>query len=386
MAFLSNKTVNRLNLHLALVTLLEQAFSVFGPIYLYNRGFSVAEILTGMALVIFLRMPMRLLSLPIISRFGLKTALMIGATGYALTFPVLSEVSGVDCWLLLYAILYSIFNAMHWWAFHTFYSLAGELEKRGRQVATGYALATGIAALAPVLCAVMIAHEGFRDYFILAFPLIAAMLANLAFAKNIPIAPVRWREGREAVGSLGAKIHLMDSSSSYPMGICWLFVVYFYVGKMEPLGGIITFGIAVQAVYQLLLGTWMDKGRGTRITHAAGCLQSLTVLGRAFFPLSLAGILGLGALGAAGNVHYLASETTALYNDAKGSPHPLWYWLFTEMGWDVGSLFGAGGAALLLWLGVDLRHVILLALPSLLALWWLLHRYYAKHRYVIPAT
>jgi hypothetical protein len=381
MAFFSNKTINCLNLHNALTGLMEQAYIVFGPLCLYSHGFSVAQIFAFVAVSIALRTPMRFLSFPIIHRIGLKGATMLGAFGYAMTFPVLWHIQGFDRWMLLYMLLYTIFNAMHWFAYHTLYSLAGEHEKRGRQVAAGSALAAMIAALAPILSAVTIAHEGFRDYFLLSLPLAALMLLNLSRCGDIVIPRLRWEDGRRVLSSIGIRIHLLESSATYPSALGWLFTVYFFVGSITPLGGFITFGIIMQIFYQLLVGAWVDRGRGITIVNVAGSLRMATVLGRAFLPLSTPAILGLQAFSAAGDVHHLATQPTANYNSAKQSPHPVWYWLFTEMAWDAGTFLSAGGAALLLWQGVELRHVICLALPSMALLWWLLHRYFSTHAY-----
>ena len=381
MAYFSNRTINCLNLHTALAGLLEQAYIAFAPLYLYTRGFTVAEILAFIAVSILLRSPMRLLSLPFIRRFGLKSAVQVGMAGYALSFVVLSHVKGLDLWLLFYMLVYSIFNSMHWFAFHTWYSIAGEHAQRGRQVAMGYALTAMIAALVPLLSAVTIAREGFKDYFLLVFPLTALMLLNLSRCRNIAVPHVRWADGRSAIASLGVKIHLLESVAAYPLAIGWLFTLYLYIGTITPLGGIITFGIIAQIFYQLLVGSWVDSGRGPAVVNAAGSLRMAATLGCAFLPLSLPAIFSVQAVFGAGDVHHLATAPTAIYNSAKQSANTLLYWLFAEMAWDAGTFFGAGFASLLLWKGMGLRHVILISLPPMGSLWWLLHRYFSRHAY-----
>jgi hypothetical protein len=126
---------------------------------------------------------------------------------------------------------------------------------------------------------------------------------------------------------------------------------------------------------------WVDGGKGTLIVHTDGMLRFFVVIARAFLPLSLPHILGLEAIAAIGDVHHTTVQPTVLYNAGKQYPHPIWYWLFAETGWDIGALIGAGGSAFLLWQGMELRHVILMALPFIAVLWWLLRNYFIKHAY-----
>ena len=225
MAFLSNKTINRLNLHLALVNLLDQSFTVFGPVYLYTKGISIAGILLIITALNLLRMPFRFLAFPVIRRWGLRNAILIGATGYGLSFPVLSLVKGVDGWLGLYILMYAVFNSMHWFCFHTFYSLAGEHENRRKHFAAAQALTTGFAAIAPLISGVFILHEGFKSYFLLAFVLIGLMWLTLMHCESGNIGKVHWHNSGGYIKSFGAQIQFLEAASSYPIMICWLFTV-----------------------------------------------------------------------------------------------------------------------------------------------------------------
>jgi hypothetical protein len=380
MGFFSNRTINCLNLQLALFALLDQAYFVFSPIYFYSQGFSLVSIFLLMAFPNFLRAPLRVIALPLIFRIGLKASVMLGAAGCGLSFCLLSLSKGWDKWLLLYCVGLAFFSGIHWLAFHTFYSLAGEQEKRGRQVAVAYALATVTTAIAPILGAWFITAYDFQSYFLLAGVLVAFMLGTLSRCQNIPFSPTPWPQAKKLAFNLGAKMHLAESSLGYIFIYCWIFAVYFQVGKITSLGVIIAFGIVVQMVYQFLLGKWMDGGHGIFVAHIAGSTRVLQGLGKALLPLSLPVILGMEALNAVSNVHHCASQPMVLYNDGKKSADTFWYWFFAETAWDIGTVVAGIIASVLLGLGVTVQHIILASIPPVFMTWWLVYRYFKEQK------
>jgi MFS family permease len=379
MAFLSNRNINYLNIHLGLVNLLDQSYWIFIPIYLYKQGFAVSSILLIYVVMNLTRIPIRFCFLPLMQRFGIKPALMIGAIGYALSFLFLPMVKQFDYWLLAYIVFFACFNGLHWYAFHTFYSLSGESEARGRHVAVGQALTIGLSALAPLVSAFIIAKYGFASYFFLPSLLVLLMLFLLSKCQNVLVDVHPIDIGRKLAFNLGAKVFLLDAASFYPMYFCWMFTMYLYVGEIKTLSGIISFGILMQILWQLILGALIDRGKGTIITNFAGLLRIFRTLGRAFLPLSMPSIICLEALSGAADVHHNASQPIAIYNTGKKTDSSVWYWLFAETAWDIGTVIGAGSVALLLIYGINLRMAMLVALLPLVLLWWLLNYYFRKN-------
>lgn len=379
MGYLSNRTINHLNIQASLLGLMEQAFGIFVPIYLYKNGFSLPEVFLLFALFNTARIPLRLLSFPIVRLVGLKYALMIGTVGYCLTFPLLSMVKAYDLWMLLYLLIFGTFNALHWHCFHTFYSMAGEQEHRGKQISVAAGLGTAVSALAPLLGALFIESSSFEKFFFLPLPLMVMMLMVLNRCQNISVTKSGWHEGKKLMFNLGARIHVAEASAVYPMHIGWIFAVYFMAGEMTTLGSLITFGIIVQIIYQLWIGKVLDSGRGNIIAHIAGALRLMQVLAKAFVPLTIPRVMAIEALNGATSAHHSLSQPTAMYNAGKDAADTFWYWLFAETAFDIGTIFGAGSVALLLWSGVPLQQTILLALPGVLYVWWLTHHYFKSN-------
>lgn len=379
MGFLSNRTINRLNLANGLFGLLEQSFWIFIPLYLYQLGFSISEVFLLTAMFNAARIPLRFFSFPIVHRIGLKYALMLGIGGYCLSYPILAMVKGYDLWLALYTCVFGLFNALYWHCFHTFYTLAGEAEHRGKHMAVSQGLTLVVSALAPLLSALVVVRFGYEPFFLFSLPWLVVTLFILSGCTTIPVSRKPWAEGKTLIFNLGAKIHIAEAAAVFPLNIGWLFVLYLYVEKLVSLGGIVTFGIVAQILYQLWLGSMMDRGGGRFIANMAGGLRSILVIMRAFLPLSVPRILGAETLGGGANTHHMIAQPTVMYNAAKHSDDAFWYWLFAETAFDLGTIIGCVAAASLLWLGVKLQLVILLALPGVLTVWWLTYRYYGKH-------
>ncbi len=379
MGYLANRTINCLNVQNALMGLLEQTTSLFAPLYFYLQGFSLPEVFALLAVMNAVRLPLRLLSFPIVRRLGLRTALMVGAAGLSLSFPLLNFVQGYDRWLVGFVVGFGMFNSLYWHCYHTFYSMAGEEEHRGKHLSVSLSLGTAVCALAPMLSGVLITQTGFHKFFLLPIPIMLAMLAVLSRCGDIPVHRVPWREGKTLMFNVGAQIHLAESSAIFPLNVSWLFAVYFYTrNRMELFGGIVTFGLVIQVLYQLWLGRAVDRGAGRNVAHVAGGLRLLQALGKAFCPLTFPRILALETLSAATNVHHGLACTTTTYNTGKGSHDPFWYWLFAESAFDVGTILGAGPVALLLHWGVPLQLTVLVSLPGIVAVWRLTQRHIQK--------
>ncbi len=376
MAYLSNKSVNYLNIHGALLGLLEQAFGLFAPIYLYVKGFSLIEVFLLLALFNAARIPLRLLSFPVVGRFGLKFALMFGTAGFAFTFPILTMVKGYDLWLLLYVILFGTFSAMYWHCFHTFYTLAGDLENRGKQISVAMGMTAAVSAISPLLSAFFITDKGYETFFLLPIPLLCVMLFLLSKIDDIPVKHSAWSEGKKLIFNLGARIHVAEATAVFSMNIGWILLIYLYFDEVISLGGVVTIGIIFQIIYQLWIGKMVDNDKGHLVSDIAGALRILQVIVKSFIPISPSGIITGEISQSIASVHHNISQPTAMYNAGKNTSHTFWYWLFAETAFDIGTIIGCSAIALLLYLGTPLQYTILVAIPGVLYVWYLTRTYY----------
>src|SRR5262249_34926780 len=160
-------------------------------------------ILLLFALSNVLRVPARLLAFPVIKRWGLKTAVMIGAAASRPSSPPAGRTQGAGGGQFAFLPLHTRPNVILRLPFHTLYRLAGETEKRGRQTAMAYAMTAALAALAPLIGAAAITYTGFQSYFMSAFVLVTLMLFALSRCADIAIPQVSWRKGRKLAFNFG---------------------------------------------------------------------------------------------------------------------------------------------------------------------------------------
>ena len=133
MAFLANKTVNRLHLHSAIFVLASSGGGVFFGVFLLKAGVPIPAVLTTFALINLGRFCLRPLVLVAAKRVGLRALVIFGTLALALQYPVLAQVHGVGPALLLLCIVATLGETFYWTAYHTYYGQVGDAEHRGHQ-------------------------------------------------------------------------------------------------------------------------------------------------------------------------------------------------------------------------------------------------------------
>lgn len=101
MAYVSNTSINMLNLHYAVHALASGMGGIFYAVFLLRAGVPVALVLAAIAALLAGRFALRPLVLPLAKRWGLRPLVMVGCFIKALQFPILAHVHGPDLTLLL---------------------------------------------------------------------------------------------------------------------------------------------------------------------------------------------------------------------------------------------------------------------------------------------
>ncbi len=143
----------------------------------------------------------------------------------------------------------------------------------------------------------------------------------------------------------------------------------FFGHRLVPFGGMITFAVIVQSAWQLLIGHYFDKGRMKSIAAIGAGSMAIIILIRALVRLSMPVVLCIEILSAIARLHLRSVVEIATYNDSHRAEHVIWYWFFTELTRDVGTICGTWTVAWLLQRGTSPQFAILFALPGLLMLW-----------------
>jgi hypothetical protein len=161
-------------------------------------------------------------------------------------------------------------------------------------------------------------------------------------------------------------------------GYAWQIALFLTLGEsFTAFGGALALSALVGAVSGLVLGQYIDAGRGVRAVWLTyGSLAALIVL-RAMSVDMVALAVIANALGALIACLYVPTIMTAVYNQAKSSPCPLRFHVAAEGGWDIGGASGCVAAATLSALGAPLSTTILLSLAGAALGHFLLYRYYS---------
>ena len=150
MAFLANKTVNRLHLHSAIYVLASAGGGVFFGAFLLKAGVPIPSVLCAFALINLGRFCLRPLVLMAAKRVGLQPLVVLGTVLLALQYPVLAQVHGVGWALLALCAVATLGETFYWTAYHTYYGQVGDAEHRGHQTSAREAVAALVGIVAPV--------------------------------------------------------------------------------------------------------------------------------------------------------------------------------------------------------------------------------------------
>lgn len=375
LAFLRNDAVNRVNLHSGIQALAQGAGAVFFFVVLLRAGVSAPVALVAQAAIVAGRFVLRPAILPLAKRWGLKPLLICGALGYALAYPVLGAVRGVDATLVTLCIVVSLAEVFYWVSYNAYFAAIGDAEHRGHQVSAREALVALASVAAPLLGAWGLVTFGARWTFAVVGLVQASSALPLLGAPNVAIA--RSAPGTLRAARLGMGLSAADGWFDASYVFVWQIALYVALGQsVSAYGGAMAVAGLVGAACGLFVGRHVDAGHGRRAVLVGHAALAIVFLARAASVGSPWLAVAANALG--GLALPLLSPVIggAAYNLAKGSPCPLRFKMATEGGWDVGCLCACLVAAAIAASGASLAFAILLALPGVVAQALLLWRYY----------
>ncbi|WP_304217130.1 MFS transporter [Phenylobacterium aquaticum] len=381
MAYLGNRTVNRLNLHYGLHALAMSGGGVFLTVFLLKAGLSPAEALASMAAILAGRFLIRPLILPIAKRFGLRRVVIAGAAITAAQYPLLAQVHGLDLMLVAMCTVSSIGETLYWTSYHAYFAALGDAEHRGHQISAREALAQAVGIVGPVLGGWALVTLGPVAAFGAAGAVQLASAFPLLKAPDVPVlaeAPGALRASR-----LGAALFAADGWTASGTFFLWQIALFVTLREsFAAFGGAMALAALVGAVAGLLLGRHIDAGHGGRAVWLAFAVLAVTILARAG-ATTPALALTANALGALVTCLSTPTMMTAVYNLAKASPCSLRFHMATEGAFDMGCGSGCLAAASLLALGVPLQAALLLCLAGAVTTLMLLRGYYAREKLAV---
>ena len=379
MAFLSNKTVNLINLHYAFQALAQGSGGVFLLVFLLRAGLSVPETLLALAATVVVRFAARTMVLPFAKRFGLKRTLIFGCFVLASQYPLSAGIHGLDMSLVARCLASGIGEAFYWSSFHAYFASVGDSAHRGHQISAREAFAAIIGIGAPLFGAWSLQALGPEITFSLIGAVQAAGAIPLLGAPDVAIkqdAPA----GSEPI-RLGVNLYIANGWFSATFVLIWQIALFVSLSEsLSVFGGTMALAALAGAAGALVLGRGIDAGHGAHfVLFVFGAVMVAALLRAASLSTPELAI-ATNALGAFVICFYVPTLMAAVYNLAKASPCSLRFHIATENGWDIGCFSASLLAATLVYAGVPLPWIIVLTIPSTIAQIILLRPYYLNKK------
>jgi hypothetical protein len=375
MAFFRNSTVNLLNLHYGIHSIVLSGGGAFFAIYLLKSGVPAPGVLISLALILLGRFVIRPIVIGFAARRGLRLMVVAGTLLSALQYPFLAEVHGVGLALAALIAMSAIADTVYWTTYHAYFAALGDDDFRGQQIGVREAIAAVVGIASPLLTGWMLVTFGPRVAFGTTSVIAALAALPLLWAPDVRVR--RHAPGAFRAAVPGMLLFAADGWVAASFVFVWQIALFVALGEsLLGYGGALAFAALVGAIGGLGLGRHIDAGHGRRaVWYASGTIALIVVL-RAVTTGNAAIAVLANALGALGTCLYIPTLMTAVYTLAKRSPCTLRFHVATEGGWDIGGAVGLLAAALAIGLGAPLSASILLSLAGIAAFIVMLRRYY----------
>ena len=376
MAYFRNNTVNLLNLHYAVHSLVLTGGGAFFAVFLLKSGVPAPAVIAAVAMILLGRFVIRPSVLVLARRVGLKPLVIAGTIMSAAQYLLLAEVHSISIALLLLCIVSAVADTYYWTSYHAYFATLGDAEHRGHQIGAREAIAAIVGIIGPLATGWALTALGPRAAFGGNALVLLLSAPPILWTPNVKIA---WSApGVFRTALPGVLLFAADGWMVAGYWFVWSIALFLALGEsFSAFGGAMALSAVVGAISGLVLGRLIDAGHGARVVAVALAAVVATIALRAASYGNAPLAVIANACGALVSCLYVPALGTAIYNQAKRSPCALRFHIAAEGGWDLGGASAGLISAGLLWLGAPLGACILLSLIGALAAFILLRRYYA---------
>ena len=363
MSFFTNRGINRLGTHLALVSLAWSLAGIFFMVFLLRAGLAPVHIFLVAASIFSFRLMLRPLLVLVASAIGLRRTLILGTLLYALQFPALAIVHEIGPALILFVFISSLGQVFYWTCYHALFTSLGDIEHRGKQIGARQMLSAVAGIIGPVAGGLLLRNFGAWVAFGVAFMIQIAATYPLLRLDEPKITQPSPR-GAFKAATVGVLLFFADGWIQVGSTTAWTFVMFQALAERFDWFGELTAVAGLGgALGGMVLGRFIDMGHARRsvwfnaVILAACLIFKATAANNAFAVISIA----IGTTLFAGL--YYPYWMTAVYNASKNSPCAFRFQFASEVGWDAGGILACLVAALVCAVGLPITAVVALALP-----------------------
>jgi MFS family permease len=317
---------------------------IFEPIFLYNLGYSISQILFFFVLVYSAYALLVVPVTKITSHIGYKHAILISSIVYVVYWIVFFQISHYSFLFFFAPILFALQKSFFWPSYNADAAINSQKEQRGREVGVLFSLMQLSTILGPILGGLLTYKFGFgvmfsvASFFILisVYPLFRSPEIYTKHRFHFKNLLSIWRQYPvNFFAYWGYAEDLMVQS-------LWPVFMFLVIPQLFSLGLITTVASLIAVMVMLYLGRLMDQQKKLELLAPASVFYGLTWLFR-FFATSLGWVIGFDVLTKLGK----ATSNLALYektfeiSGTRGPDHAIAYMVFYEFSLSVGKVFTA---------------------------------------------
>lgn len=270
LALFGNREVTSLYVMLAILSFAASLIGVFVPVFLYETGFAIWEIL----LFYFLRsawfLVLAVALIPVLKRISDKMMMSLSIPFLILFFLGLSRLDGPGFLFWALPACVALYMLLFWNGFHLDFSGSADEDKVGREVGMRNMFMMLANFAGPLAGGALIVAFGFSMTFVIGSMLLLLALVPLFFfpSRKMP-EDMSWsriwsyiKSPKTAAFRTSAIGFANEKMATW---IVWPLFVFIAIGSVEKFGALYSFGFLLAAVMTFLMGKMTDHGSGKRI-------------------------------------------------------------------------------------------------------------------------
>lgn len=322
------------NLALSITTLFE-------PIFLYQLGYSLKDILWFYCLVYIGYAVFVFLGAKVISKIGYKHAMLLSNFMYVLYWVLLYQVKYHPMLFMVAPFIFALQKSLFWPAYHADIACNSGKDQQGREVSMLFSLVQVASIAGPLLGGLVSGYLGFHALFFISSVLMVASAYPLFRSSEIytkhafhfrtfwTILKERWTN---FFGYWGYAEDLMIMS-------LWPVYVFLAVPALMDVGALVTVASLIAIVIMLYVGKVVDEKKKTHLMQGSAVFYGLTWIIRQF-AIGFPAVFAFDALTRTGKALVSVPMMAITYRIAGESTpdHAVAYGVFHEFSLSVGKV------------------------------------------------
>ncbi|MFH1175378.1 MAG: MFS transporter [bacterium] len=295
------REITELYVSMAIHDLATWMLDIFEPIFIFTLFHSLIKVVLFYAVAYTLYVFLLPIGGKIAARYGFEHSIFYSIPVAIIYYVILYNMPSFP-YLCFYlgALLLAIFKILFWPAYHANFAHYGNSDNRGGEVSGIFALSNIIGIIGPLLGGLIIAKFGFKAlyftgalmYFISAIPLFttAEQFTPGHFSYKDAFGRIIKPQG---VYTRRDQIAYMACAEEFSAYLLWPMFIYFTVGSISKMGGLITASLLFVAIITVYIGRLANNSlNGKKIFKWSVILNSFIWLIRPF----VASIIGIFSL------------------------------------------------------------------------------------------